>query len=180
MAAHKTSIEFLPQEEWEKSSFGKFLKWSLSIGRYIVIFTELLVVLALLSRFKLDRDLSDLNEEIKQQQAIIEASSQFEEEFRLLQSRLAKAETLSENSTQPVTVLQEISSLVPVNVILSNLNINDKDISFNAETLDETGLATFIQKLQTSPKFYNVNLSQISSSSKEKATITFSINLSYK
>ena len=59
-APKKHEIELLPKEEWEKTSFGKFIKWTLNVGRYIVIATELIVILAFVSRFKLDRDLTDL------------------------------------------------------------------------------------------------------------------------
>ena len=69
--AIKTTIEFIPQEDWEKTSFGKFLKWLLNVGRWIVIVTELIVIIAFVSRFKLDRDLTNLNEKVKQKQAII-------------------------------------------------------------------------------------------------------------
>jgi len=180
MSARKSEIEFLPQEEWEKTSIGRFIKWSLSIGRYIVIFTELIVVTALISRFKLDRDLSDLNEQIKQQQAIVSASSQFENEFRLLQNRLNKADTLSQNLDQPNILLRELGETIPLNVTLSNLNINNNEITFNAESLDETGIATLINKLEKSPNFGNINVGQISSSDKEKATILFSLKFDYQ
>jgi hypothetical protein len=67
----KQEINLLPREEFEKKPIGKFLTWALSIGRYIIIFTELIVILAFLSRFKLDRDLSDLNQSIREKQAVI-------------------------------------------------------------------------------------------------------------
>jgi hypothetical protein len=62
----KKEINLLPKEEFEKKPLGKFLVWALSIGRYIVIFTELIVILAFLSRFKLDRDLADLNQSVRE------------------------------------------------------------------------------------------------------------------
>jgi len=77
MPAQKSQIELLPREEWEETSFGKFLKWLLTVGRYIVIFTELVVILAFLSRFKLDRDLTDLYKQIENKQAIIQNSTDF-------------------------------------------------------------------------------------------------------
>ncbi len=88
MAARKSTIELLPQENWEKGTFGRLLKWALTVGRYIVIITELIVILAFLSRFKFDRDLTDLNEKVKQQQAIVQSSAQFEQKFRFLQKQL--------------------------------------------------------------------------------------------
>jgi len=180
MAAQTSSVEFLPQEDWEKSSWGKFLKWSLSIGRYIVVFTELIVVLALLSRFKLDRDLAELNEQIKQQQAILTASAQFEEEFRELQDKLEQADRLTVNQDKPTQLVQELGALVPVNVVLSNLSFNNEKLSLSAEALDQNGLATLINALRDSEKFADVAVVKINSEEKEKATIDFDLSLTYK
>ena len=78
MAAQNKDIELLPKEEWEKTSLGKFIKWVLTVGRYIVIFTELIVISAFISRFKLDRDLSKIYEDIEKKQSLVVASSDFE------------------------------------------------------------------------------------------------------
>jgi len=162
MAARKTAIEFLPQEDWEKGTFGKILKWTLTVGRYIVIFTELVVILAFLSRFKLDRDLTDLGEKIKQQQAIIQASSDFEKEFRFLNKRIQTIESLRKEQLETEGVLSEIASLTPLDVQLTEFSITGSQLSFNAFSLSERGLGTFLKKLKESSKFQNISLSQIS------------------
>ena len=68
MAARKKSsrINLLPQEEFAASTLGRILAWILSTFRILVIMTELIVILAFLSRFWLDARTTDLNEEIKQ------------------------------------------------------------------------------------------------------------------
>lgn len=161
MAAPKKSIELLPQEEWEQGTTGKILKWTLTVGRHIVIFTELIVILAFLSRFKFDRELTDLNEEVKQKKAIIESSAQFEKSFRFLQKKIDTAESLRKNQVQSDKILTELSSLIPVDVALSDFNVSGKQISFSATALSEAGLATFIKNLRESPKFEKLILSQV-------------------
>lgn len=163
MAARKTTIELLPQEDWEKKPIGKVLKWTLGIGRHIVIITELVVILAFLARFKLDRDLTDLNEEIKQKQAIIVSASTFEEEFRFLQKRLATIKGLKQNQQEADKVITEIARLTPVNVSLSNLTSTGKEISFTANALSESGLASFLNNLKSSPRFDRLSISQLTS-----------------
>jgi hypothetical protein len=54
------NVNLLPQDPFFETVFGRFLKWALSIGRYIVIFTELIVILSFASRFTLDRMVTDL------------------------------------------------------------------------------------------------------------------------
>jgi len=180
MAAQKTTVEFIPQEEWEKTSFGKFLKWVLTVGRYIVIITELIVILAFLSRFKLDRDLTDFNEKVKQQQAIINASAQFEKEFRFLQKRLSTIEGLRKTQLETDQILTELGDITPVDVYLDNFTVAEKQVSLSAKALSEAGLATFLNNLKASPKFTKLIISNVSSEMEKGVGISFELKSELK
>lgn len=175
MAAPKSTIEFLPQEEWEKTSFGKLLKWLLTIGRQIVIFTELIVILAFLSRFKLDRDLTDLYEQIENKQAVIQASAEFESDFRFLQTQLSTIQNLRNEQLEASQLLEEISQLTPIDVSFSDIDVSDNQASFNATALSEAGLATFIKNLKQSPRFSDLTIDSLSLGTQEGVGISFSL-----
>ena len=51
MSARKEEINLLPQKGFEATTAGRILAWILSTFRIIVIITELLVMVAFLSRF---------------------------------------------------------------------------------------------------------------------------------
>ncbi|HUV42767.1 MAG TPA: PilN domain-containing protein [Patescibacteria group bacterium] len=176
MTASKSKIEFLPQEDWEKTPFGKFLKWLLTVGRYIVVFTELIVILAFISRFKLDRDLTDLYQLIEQKQAIIQASVDFETDFRFLQKQLTSIQGLRKEQLKTNQLLKEISDLTPIDVSFSNLTITGDKVEFKATALSEAGLATFIYNLKKSPSFTNLNIDSLSLGSEQGVGISFSLN----
>lgn len=161
MAARKGSIEFLPQEDWERGTGGKLLKWALTVGRHIVILTELIVILAFLSRFKFDRDLTDISEEVKQKQAIAANSAKFEQEFRLLQNRLVNIEQLRKNQPATDLTIDTVASLLPFDVYLSDLTVANNQITLNAIALSEAGIAMFVKNLKTSGKFSKPVVSQI-------------------
>lgn len=180
MAARKSNIEFLPKEEWEKGTLGKFLKWALTVGRYIVILVELVVILAFLSRFKFDRDLTNLSEKTKQQQAIIQSSAQFEQKFRFLQKQISAIETLEKNRLETNKVLNELARLTPINVFLSDLSVSNKEISLTATALSEGGLASFIKNLKNSPLFEKITLSQVSSVGEKAIGINFQLKSEFK
>jgi len=175
MAAPKSNIEFLPQEDWEKTSFGRFLKWLLTIGRYIVIFTELIVILAFLSRFKLDRDLTDLYEEIEAKQAIIQTSVDFESDFRFLQKQLSTIQGLRKDQLQTKQLMEEIAALTPIDVYFSDLSITGDKASFTANALSEAGLATFINNLKKSSRFSNLKIGSLAIGTGEGIGITFTL-----
>lgn len=180
MAARKRDIELLPKEEWEKTSLGKLLKWTLTVGRYIVIATELIVILAFLSRFKLDRDLTNLYEEIKQKQARIEAASEFEEEFRFLQKRLDTIEDLEKKQLTTAGLIEELSSLIPLDVALTDLTVSDQKVSLTATALSEQGLATFLNNLKASDKFEKIELSQVVSGIEKGVGIQFELKTEFQ
>ena len=64
MPAFELDIDLLKQKPIEERFLGRFLEWALSYGRYIIIGTQIIVLLAFFSRFKLDQELSDLHERI--------------------------------------------------------------------------------------------------------------------
>jgi len=175
MAARKTAIEFLPQEDWEKGTLGKILKWTLTVGRHIVIFTELVVILAFLSRFKLDRDLTDLGEKIRQQQAIITSWSNFEKEFRFLNKRIQTIEEFRKSQIESGEILEELASLLPLDIVVSDFSVSGGQLSLSASALSEGGLSSFLRNLKNSKKFKNITLTQISLNTEKEIGIKFQV-----
>ena len=82
----KEEINLLPQKGFASTTAGRILAWILSTFRIIVIVTEIIVMVAFLSRFWLDAQNTDLDEEITQKQALIAASLGFEKRFKQTQS----------------------------------------------------------------------------------------------
>jgi Tfp pilus assembly protein PilN len=175
MAARKVAIEFLPQESWEKGTWGKILKWALTIGRYIVIFTELVVILAFLSRFKLDRDLTDLGEKIRQQQAIIVSWSNFEKDFRFLNKRLQTIEEFRKSQIESGEILEELANLIPLDIVVSDFSVSNRQLSLSASAFSEGGLSSFLRNLKNSKNFKNITLTQISLNTEKEIGIKFQV-----
>jgi len=176
----RTTIEFIPQEEWEKTSFGKFLKWLLQIGRWIVIITELIVIMAFLSRFKLDRDLTNLNETIKQKQAIIAASSDFEKSFRFLQKRLTTIEGLQKNQIEADKILDLFTQVTPAGIKLSNFSFMKKQASLTASADSEMTFAVFLRNLKQEPRLTNLSIDKIFVSEEQFGQVVFNLKAEVK
>jgi len=175
MAARTTNIDFLPKEEWEKGALGKLLIWALSVGRHIVIFTELIVILAFLSRFKFDRDLTDLSEKIKQEQAIVTASADFEAGFRFLSKRLETISDFRQNQLQANQVMKELAAVTPVDVFLSDFSVEEQEFNLTATAITEAGLGSFIKNLKESPDFEKLAVMQVVSGGAREVGIKFEL-----
>ena len=64
MSAHKKQqVNLLPEKGFTSTTTGRVLTWILSTFRIIVIVTEIIVMIAFLSRFWLDAQNTDLSEE---------------------------------------------------------------------------------------------------------------------
>lgn len=177
MAAPKQKkVNLLAQEGFEHTSIGKALNWLLGAGRIIVILTELIVIIAFLSRFWLDRQLTDLIEENKAKKSQVQASSKFETDYKNLQSRLAAIQALEQQKISPSTYIKESAKLLPAGVILSSTILDKNKMSFDGLSLNEAGLSGFMRLLEESDKFANVNLSGISLDKSTIGAIKFTLS----
>lgn len=169
----KDKINLLPQEDFEKKPLGKFLLWALSAGRWIVILTELIVIAAFLSRFKFDRDLTDLHDKIKQKQAIVQSYSTFEKEFRFFKTRITEIKSLYAKQIDSTAVLNTVAQSMPADVLLSQFSFENSSLSISGVALSEEGLGNFLAGLISSKKFKNIDVSSIGRK-KDEAGINFS------
>lgn len=161
MPAGTPTINLLIKEDLEHSPWGRLLTWSTTYGRYIMITTEIVVLLAFISRFSLDRKLTDLKEEIKQKQAIIEANSSFEAQFRFLQSRMKTVKSLVSNQAYPRDVLEAVQKMLPPDVYLETLTITDADISAKATAGTTGGFSQFLANMSNSSLFSGVEIGEV-------------------
>lgn len=152
-------INLLPQK---KTSFAeKFFSWALTFGRFIIIGVELVVLLAFASRFKLDRDLVDLHDKIKQEESITKSLSGIETKSRSLQKRLFEISSVNENVQNSLGVLLEIPSLVPTNVFLDGLVIQEKSLKIDGRTFSGDGVSTFIKRLRANNRISSISLDNV-------------------
>lgn len=158
----KITINLLTQDRFSSSLLGKIMLWALSIGRYIVIFTELIVILSFLSRFKLDRELTDLNESINQQQSIIQSYGDLEIRVKQIQ---AKLEVIRQNQAQisPVAFLEVLSKVMPEDVDLEEMTIDTDSAELKARALSTSGFIGFIKALYDDPLIDGISLDEITS-----------------
>lgn len=159
---HPIHINLLPgATEFEKTKWIKFLRWALSLGRYIVVFTELIVIIAFLMRFKLDRDLTDLHESIEQKKAIVASASSLETKFKSLQTRLTTIELVTKDQIPFNILLTELAGITPVDVSISQLSYTRTTLTLSGVSLSEAGLATLIYQLRNSPRYTDISLTNI-------------------
>lgn len=172
-------INLLPGEELGRKPSGKFLTWALTYGRYIIIGTEIIVLLAFLSRFKLDRELTDLHQSIAQKQAVVLAASDLEHEVRDLQDRLSIIKKLEQQRGLSPKLLSTFEGITPQDVTLIELSMETSRLALKATALSNKGFTTFLNNLSASPRFGDVSLDDVRKA-KNGVGIEFKISTSLK
>lgn len=171
-------INLLPKDAFAQSGVGKFLNWALSTGRYIVIFTEMIVILTFLSRFTLDRQLTDLNETILNKQAVLESYSNIEAITRNIQAKAQFIEEL-EGQVSTVDLLDFLASQAPDDVIFEQLDVKTDRFSLIAVAYSSESLEDFINTLKAQEdRFSDVILDKITTTEKSVG-INFTVTANF-
>lgn len=165
MPAESKHINLLPPDPFEQSVIGKFLKWALSVGRYIVIGTELVVIGSFLTRFSLDRQVTDLNEAIAQKQAIIASYGDLEQRVRQLQAQLKVVGDLDEQLLNTEPIMNSIAGFTPLDVIYSDVNIQPDLVKLTGTAFSEAGFRTLLTRLRLQPEVRRIAVENMSSGS---------------
>lgn len=179
MSARK-QINLLPQEEFAASTIGRVLIWLLSSFRIIVIITELIVMLAFLSRFWFDAKIADLNDTIKQKQAIILAQADFEKQLKNIQKKTKIFLTMTGGVESPSALLKTVSTYLPNDTTVSAYSFTPKTVEINGLSPNELSIQQFLVNLEESGSFGKVSLKQTSSDQKNQSLLTFAIVLELK
>lgn len=174
------NINLLTRKDFDQTLLGKFLRWSLTYGRYIIICTEIIVLLAFIYRFSLDRKITDLEEDIQQKSAIITANQGFEQQFRNLQSRVDQISELDANQSTIVIILHHLESITPTGIVYKSFQFAEGKIVVNATAQTNSSLALFLYNLKKSTLLTNINIPSLSRSNASLGEIVFSVDAKIK
>lgn len=169
------TINLLPKDPFFETLIGKTLRWALSIGRYIVIFTELVVIISFATRFTLDRQVTDLNDRIHQKETIIKSYGELEDQVRATQMKIDQIKQINQ-SDSIIEVFPKLSSITPKEIRLKELTLHNDSVNFHGTTLSQTALNNLINNLQLTPEFKNVSIDRIETNQKTEGGFVFSVS----
>lgn len=177
MAAQQSSINLLGSQAPDTSVFGRIMGWISTFGRYIMVLTEVVVLGAFVSRFTLDRKLTDLNEEIAQKQEILEVNKDLEDRIRTIQQQLLETKTIIQSQSAPIVSLGILQRTIPLGTYIQASSLQNSRISLDLTSLSIESFNQFLVNLSATKELTSVQISDIS---KDQEGITFSLNGSVK
>ena len=168
-------INLIPKDPFFGTVPGRILKWALSAGRYVVILTELVVIVSFATRFVLDRQVTDLNQSISTKESIITSYGPLETNVRIAQAKIASFAQVKQDNTI-VETFADITDITPEGIILDKLVISTDTVIASGNALSQSAFNLLINNLQISPSFQNVSVDTVESNDdSSKAGFTFSI-----
>jgi len=173
-------INLLSKEGLETSSLGRILAWLLSTFRIIVIVTEIIVMVAFLSRFWLDAQNTDLTEQMQQKQAVIAASLDFEKEFKDTQKRLKVFSDLTFSNIYPSGILDVTTSYLPDDVFIESITFDRNNLEISTRSSSELSIQQFMVNLTSSGSFEEVILTEIKPDNEDVSLLIFKIKVVLK
>lgn len=158
-AQKKSFVNLLPRTDFETSFGGKFLHWAIFYGRYLIILTEIVVILAFFLRFGVDAQLSSVNDAIGGKKNIIAANLKFEATYLGIQNRLNTVGKIV--STTPYwQTLESVTNQIPEGVKITTMTMTDHEFNL-AGNGDQASFNTLVDRMLAQKTFKNVSLSNI-------------------
>jgi Tfp pilus assembly protein PilN len=173
---HVPKINLIPKDPFYETLIGKVMLWAIQVGRYIIVFTEVIVIMSFATRFKLDRDLTDLTAKVTQKRAIVGSFGDVETRTRAIQDQIATVKKLLGDNTASRSI-DTLSTHVPSGVELSQLTYEPGVIILAGKASSSNLLASMLLSLQQEKGFKTVAVDKISSGEGNDPTVAFSIKV---
>lgn len=161
MPAKSNIVNLLGNDEWGRTPIGQTIAWAVTYGRYIMIGTEIIVLLAFVSRFSLDRKKTDLDEEITQKQAILQANAQLEKDIRAVHAQIATINALLPAQKATTTLLFYIQSMLPPDVYLQSLAVTKNKLTADAVAGTTLGFSQFLANMSAEKNLKDLAISEV-------------------
>lgn len=149
----------------KKPSFtNTFFAWSITIGRGIIVLTELVALAALSYRFIIDRQIVDLHDQIKSAETLLKIQTKQENDYRDLQSRLNNIKNIDETTNNKVTILAAVLQNLTKNQVTTNkLVLNENSLVLGGNAPSIFSLADLVDNLKSQKNVDLINISRVNS-----------------
>jgi Tfp pilus assembly protein PilN len=172
-------VNLLPKDPFLNTPLGKLLQWALSVGRYLVIFTELVVIVSFASRFTIDRQITDLNTAILQKQIIIQSYGDLEQNVRSAQKKIDSYLQI-EQQENVTDIFPVLTAVTPPDVTLSDLEMRPGRVNLTGTTPSNLSLGIFLNNLQVSGRFNDVTVERLGTAKETNTGLGFKVEATVK
>jgi hypothetical protein len=178
----KSTIDLLSSIPQPKSTWEKIFDWTFSVGRYLVVFVEAIVLLAFVVRFSLDRMKNDLDNKIKLATNTMSFNEEVGKTDKVLKNFYAiqGIDTILKSQAKYSVVLKEINNQVAGSAVIKNISLEGSHISITGEATNLTKAAEVESKLRglnyLSNMFFDLSSQNTNNTQQIEFTVSADIN----
>ncbi len=177
MAEKVPTINLLPQSG--NNFITQFFNWALTIGRLLIILTEMVALGTFIYRFSLDMQIVDLHDKIKAESFIVANFNTAETSFRDIQDRLATIKRYTSVGGTTTGIFADITSMGKGKVTFKDLSVTTQNAKIIVEAQTSSTLTQFVDELKSNPSIASVSIDKVENNT-TSAQIIVSITATLK
>jgi hypothetical protein len=158
------NINLMPSKEAPEGA-GGFLHWALTVGRVLIIVTEVVALVIFGLSILLTQQKNDLKEDIERLSAQVDQEAAFEKEFRNVQSRVNEVRRLRSSHFLQTNVVVEFQKLLPRGITLDKLIVDEDSITFGGRFSSPAELQALVLSFSSKDqnKIIGLNITDLNS-----------------
>ncbi len=143
--------------------------------RYILVITQIVIIIVFFYRLKVDQEIVDLNETLRQQKEILGVLQPFIKDAQTKYKRYLQVKTVMNKQEQYSERLDYLLSVFPADFYLNELTFGEKGVSMKGRSTNYLTIMRFYNRLKKDSRFSKITLDSID---KQGAFFVFSFELS--
>ena len=161
-------------------TFTIFYEWTFTIGKYLLIFVQVIIIIVFIIRLSVDKINNDLTNDINNQVELLLQAGVRENEgrYRNFQALFEDLDYLYENRAVHARTIVSILDSIPSDIELENFSFNNGRVSssFIASSLDD--IQSYENFLKQSPEYTDVRINlEIVSDEEYEFSANYNINI---
>lgn len=174
---NKKSINLLEPVYAPHDSFTVAYDWLVNVGKYLLIFVEIVVLGVFFSRFILDRQNGNLDEEIEKQISLLRTEPWVSNNiiYARYQKLLTDIKNVKNGQILNSSIVSEIVSGIPITLTLNSFSLSESIVSmnFSATTLEEVKI--YESALKENERYSDVSFSISKDDTEITVGVTFNL-----
>lgn len=155
----KYDINLLPPKE--QNSVDRLIYFSFHYLRYILVITQLVVIFVFFYRFKVDQEIVDLKDSLRQKEEIVKVASAMMRDSLVVEQKIKHVKTVLDQQKIDEGKLDYVLNIFPEALFLTKLSIDEGNLILEGSTQNAYAVQQFYERLQKDKKFTSVTLGNI-------------------
>jgi len=155
----KHTINLLAKKD--KTVFDRTVYFFLNYLRYILVITQLIVLMVLFYRFRVDENISELKSSIRQKNEIVNVVSPLLDKAYVVGAQMNSAGDLVQQQQQQSSMMSYIFGRFPASLFATKVDVEPTSIYIDGTTNNYQEIQQYHRLLSTEQQFEKIELSRI-------------------